>query len=142
MNKVPADPPPLPPNNPSDTGKVRLLTLGALDGRTAAARNVRALISAIEDDLGGADRLSAGEHEIVQRAAMASAMLTDMEAAWLSGSPLNIAEYTTLANTQSRLLKLLGLERRARNATPDLARYIEGRAAVAPTVTPGPPPPP
>jgi hypothetical protein len=121
---------------PPDTGpKARLLSLSDLDGRTLAAKHVKGLISSLEDDLGGADRLSAGEREIVQRAALASAMLQDMEATWLTGRGIDVAAYTTLANTQSRLLKLLGLERRPRDVTPDLDRYIAARAA------PLPPPP-
>ena len=55
----------------NETDKTKLLTLGQLDGRTVAAKSVRALIDAIEDDLGGSDRLSAGEREIVKRAAVA-----------------------------------------------------------------------
>jgi hypothetical protein len=131
-----------PPNNTPDTGrKVRLRSLAELDGRTQAAKAAKALIAELEADLGGADRLSAGEHEIVQRCALASAMLRDMEANWLSGRPLDIAAYTTLANTQSRLLKLLGLERRPRDVTPDLHRYIAARAE-PPSHTPAPVPPP
>ncbi len=78
---------------------VRLLSLDQLDGRTAAAKAVRAFIATLENDLGGADRLSVGEREIVTRAALASAMLEDMEAKWLAGGSLDIASYTTLANT-------------------------------------------
>jgi hypothetical protein len=149
MDNLPPVPPMIAADNVPDAGrKARLLTLGDMDGRTAAAKNVRALIADIESDLGGADRLSAGEREIVQRAALASAVLQDMEAHWLSGRSLDIASYTTLANTQSRLLKLLGLERRPRDVTPDLARYMEAHAAPAPppqsapTVTAAPLPPP
>jgi hypothetical protein len=105
--------------------KVRLLTLADLDGRTNAAKAARALVADLESDLGGADRLSAGEREIAQRAAIASAILHDIEAGWLSGRGIDIAAYTSLANTQSRLLKLLGLERRARDVTPDLPDYIQ-----------------
>lgn len=121
---------------PDTAGKVRLRSLNDLDGRTGAAKRTRALIAAIESDLGGADRLSAGEREIAQRAALVGAVLEDAETAWLSGQPLDIAAYTTLANTQSRLLKLLGLQRRPRDATPALAAYIEAHAV------PPPPPPP
>ncbi len=132
--------------------RIGLLTLGDIDGRTVAARNAKALITALENDLGGADRLSAGEREIVQRAALSSAVLQDMEAHWIAGRPLDVTAYTTLANTQSRLLKLLGLARRPRDVTPDLARYIEAHATAAPpspavptnstAVPPGPLPPP
>jgi hypothetical protein len=117
---------------------VKLMSLADLDGRTNAAKTARALVAELESDLGGADRLSAGEREIVQRAALASAMLRDMEAGWLTGRGLDVAGYTTLANTQSRLLKMLGLERRARDVTPDLNDYMKR----APDRTDTLPPPP
>jgi hypothetical protein len=124
--------------NPPDAGKMRLLTLNDLDGRTKAAMMAKALVADLENDLGGADRLSAAERELVQRAALMAAMLGDAEARWLSGRPVDVAEYTTLANAQSRILKMLGLERRQRDVTPDLHRYIAGQDAPTRTVTPPP----
>jgi hypothetical protein len=137
MQKQPQHIPPPPPMNPPDAGKTRLLTLDAVDGRTVAARLAKTLVADLESDLGGADRLSAAERELVQRAALMSAMLGDAEARWLSGRSIDVAEYTTLANTQSRVLKMLGLERRARDVTPDLHRYIgeNGPQAVPPVPT-------
>jgi hypothetical protein len=141
--ELPADTAEIGATSPSEavaTGrKVQLLTLGALDGRTAAAKNVRALIADIEDDLGGPDRLSAAEREITQRAALASAVLQDLEAHWLTGRPLDIASYTTLANSQARLLKMLGLQRRPRDVTPSLTDYVASRATEAPAHTPAAP---
>jgi hypothetical protein len=137
MEKLAPDIPDIGGGNPPDGGeKVRLMSLADLDGRTIAARDAKALIRDIESDLGGADRLSAGEREIVQRAALASTMLRNMEAGWLTGRGIDVAAYTTLANTQSRLLKMLGLERRQRDVTPDLRKYI---AAVADKPLPPPP---
>jgi hypothetical protein len=115
--------------------KTKLLSLEQLDGRTIAAKNVRTLIDAIECDLGGSDRLSAAEREIVRRAALASAMLEHLEAAWLTGGGLDVSAYTALANLLRRLLTTVGLERRPRDVTPDLERYI----AAAATVIPPPP---
>jgi len=42
-------------------GKSRLLTLDALDARTAAAREARNLIGCLAADLGGEDCLTAGQ---------------------------------------------------------------------------------
>jgi hypothetical protein len=55
-------------------------------------------------------------------------MLEDMEARWLSGCPLDVPSYTALANMISRTLRTLGLERRQRDVTPDLATYVADRA--------------
>jgi hypothetical protein len=126
----------------SKAKKTRLRSLTDLDQRTSAARDAKALVEALESDLGGATRLSAAERELVQRAALASAMLREAEANWLAGRGLDVAAYTTLANTQSRILKLLGLERRPTDVTPDLTKYIEAQAAKpAPSPRIVPPPP-
>lgn len=121
--------------SPPDTGgKVRLLSLADLDGRSTAAKAARALIVQLESDLGGTDRLSAGERVLVHRAAVAAAMAEHYEAAWLSGRNVDITAYCTLTNALHRLLKTVGLERRARDVTPDLSKYIAERA-VPPAAT-------
>ena len=103
----------------------RLLSLNDLDGRTNAAKSARALIADLESDLGGSDQLSAAERELVRRSALAGAMLQDMEVKWLSGLGIEVAAYTTLANSQSRMLNMLGLRRRAKDVTPpDLKTYL------------------
>lgn len=120
----------------NDADKTKLLTIAQLDGRTVAAKNVRSLIDAIEDDLGGADRLTAAERQVVKRAAVAGAMIEHIEAVWLTSNELDVAAYTALVNVQRRLLTTVGLQRRAKDVTPDLAKYI---AAQAVTVIPPPP---
>ena len=142
MEKAPSDTTEKGRGKVADSGrKVRLLSLSDLDGRTNAAKSARALVTDLESDLGGADRLSAAERELVQRCALASAMLQDMEANWLTGRGLDVAAYTTLANTQSRMLKMLGLSRRPRDVTPDLGDYM-ARRTPAPVPVPPPPVPP
>lgn len=110
--------------NPPDTGgKSRLLTLDSLDGRTAAAKLARGLIGAIESDLGGADALSAGERQLVQRAAILGAVAEDSEARWMAGEPIDSAAYLATINAQRRVLATLGLGRRSRDITT-LAQYL------------------
>lgn len=104
--------------------KVALLSLGDLDGRTLAAKQARQLIDDLESDLGGRDRLSAAERELIQRAALAGAMLQDLETRYLMGRGIDVAAYSTLANAQRRLLATVGLKRRPRDVTPDLSAYI------------------
>ena len=95
-------------------GKARLLTLGHLDGRTAAAKRARELIEAIEADLGGGDRLSEGQRQLVQRAAVLGTFIESCEARWLSGEPVDFGEYLAAINSQRRVLATIGLERRQR----------------------------
>jgi hypothetical protein len=118
-----------------DTGKTadkaKLLTLDQLDGRTMAAKNARALMDNLENDLGGADRLTAAEREIVRRAALVSAMAEHEETSWLMGKGVDVAAYCALVNVQRRLLTTVGLQRRSRDVTPDLAKYIAQRGVAS-----------
>jgi len=119
-------------DNAPGAGKVRLMTLGDLDGRTLAAKAAKALVADLENDLGGTDRLSAGERALVVRAAVSTAMIEHIEATWLSGGELDVAAYTALVNVQRRLLTTVGLQRRPRDVTPDLADYVAAKAPPPP----------
>ena len=110
--------------NGVERGKLRPLPRADIDRRTAAYRRVEDLTAAIESDLGGADRLSAGERQLVQRTAVTCALLEDMEAMWLAGKPIDAAQYTTLTNSFRRLLETVGLKRVARDITPSLQEYL------------------
>lgn len=113
---------------PKTGGKSRLLTLDNLDRRTAAYRETRKLIDEIEGDLGGSDRLSTGERQLVQRAAVLGAVLTDTESRWIEGEPVDLTGYCTIVNAQRRVLETIGLRRQPREV-PNLAQYLEAKAA-------------
>jgi hypothetical protein len=111
---------------PQDIGrKVRLRTLADLDKRTSAARAAFELRNAISNDLGGDVTLTAMKRAVVHNAAVLGAMLEDMATAYLAGDGTDLSLYATLANAQRRLLCDLGLERKARDITPDLRNYIK-----------------
>lgn len=112
--------------------KAKLLTLADLDGRTRAAQAVSKTMSAIATDLGGSEHLSTGEHQIIKRAALTGAMLEDMAARWLLGEPVDPALYATLSNAERRLLETVGLKRRPRDVTMNLAAYVASKAAARP----------
>jgi hypothetical protein len=105
-------------------GKVRLISLDALDARTAAARAARELIAMLSTDLGGDEQLSAGERQLVQRAAMCGAIVADFEARWVAGEPIALNEYLSAVNVQRRVLATLGLRREPRDVTPSLDQVI------------------
>ena len=112
--------------NITAAGKLRLLTLDHLDGRTAAAKRARDLVDAIEADLGGADRLSEGERQLVQRAALLGALLADVKFRWVGGEPIDTTAYCTVINAQRRVLETIGLHRRALDVTaPTLADIVD-----------------
>ena len=98
----------------------KLFTLQALDTRTAAYRDTKRLISAIEGDLGGADQLSVGERQLAQHAAILGAVLTDLGTRWLKGEKFDTTTYCAIVNCQRRVFEALGLKRRPRDVSPDL----------------------
>ena len=102
-------------------GKARLLTLAALDGRTAAYADARKLVRDLSVDLGGEDRLSAGEHQLVTRAALVGAIVADFEARWVAGQVVPLADYLSAVNVQRRVLATLGLQRRQRTVGETLS---------------------
>jgi hypothetical protein len=109
-------------NPPKAGGKVKLMSLSDLDGRTLAAKRARSLVSAFEVDLGGGDRLSAGAKQLVARAACLSTLCESHEATWLAGQPVEIQDYLAATNNLRRILRDLKIERtrHARNVTHDI----------------------
>jgi hypothetical protein len=110
---------------PKGEAKVRLLTLGDLDGRTLAAKQARRIRRNIEQDLGG--DLSEAERQLCQRAAVIGALCEDTESRLMLGEQISIEPYLASVNVLRRLLGTLGLKRRARDVTPSLRDYIVGK---------------
>ena len=93
---------PIEPGKPLDRArkgsqKTKLLTLSDLDRRTAAYKRTCAIISSLQVDLGGADRLSCAQLQLIQRAAMPGAILEDQESRWLAGEPIDALQRATSA---------------------------------------------
>lgn len=107
--------------------KARIKSLADLDGRTSAARAAFHLRDAIVGDLGGESFLSTMQMTLIENVAVLGAALQDMAAAYLAGEGADMSLFSTLANAQRRLLADLGLERRARDVTPDLASYVRSK---------------
>jgi hypothetical protein len=98
-----------------------------VDKRSTAYVETKKLIAAIEADLGGADQLSAAERQIIQRAAIVGAMVTDMEIKYLRGEVIDTSEYGFLVGVQHRLFSLVGLKRRPKDVTPDLEDVLRDK---------------
>jgi hypothetical protein len=127
--EIPADTEPVRSGNGVDVrpkisgDKTRLLSLEDLDRRTAGYRKTAELIDRIEADLGGADRLSTAEQQIIRHAALTGAMLEDLGTRWLNGEPIDPALFATLSNSERRLYEAVGFRRRERDVTPDPLEY-------------------
>jgi hypothetical protein len=109
-------------------GKARLLTLDALDARTAAYTSVKKLVETLSTDMGGIEQLSEGEKQLITRGAMLGAILADFEARWVTGQKIELGDYLLAINTQRRVLATLalGLPRRARDISPSLSDILRG----------------
>jgi hypothetical protein len=91
------------------------------------------LIDDISADLGGADRLSEGQRQLIRRAAMLSAESERMEAASVRGEAFDIDSYGALCDRLGRLFQRIGLRRVPRDATT-LRAYIGTPAKSPPEI--------
>ena len=115
----------------ASSGKLRLLSVEALDGRTFAARRYRDLVAAVVADLGGTG-LSEARTQLVRRFAATVVMAENMEAALVQGQTVDIGDYSQLTSTMVRLASRIGLDRLPRDITPaNLDAYIARRKAEA-----------
>ena len=112
-------------------GKVRLLSVDDLDGRTKAAQRARETQDDVLADLGGVENLSTLERLAASHVSVADAMVTDLGVRWLRGDPVDPTAFATLVNTFNRSAAALGWTRRAKDVTPkdDVTEWIEGRLA-------------
>jgi hypothetical protein len=73
---------------------------------------------------------------LARRAAALTTWCDRAEAALVRGEDMDIAVYATATNTLRRLLADLGLERRSRDVTPSLSRYLDAQAIPEPAAGP------
>jgi hypothetical protein len=93
------------PTKAGNNGKLRLMTLHDLDGRTLASRRAKELIATIEEDLGS--DLTVSQRQLVRHAAILGAMIESLAARWLLGEPIDQNTYAMLINAQRRVLAAL-----------------------------------
>jgi hypothetical protein len=99
--------------------------LAGIDGRSAVARRYRDVLNELISDMGGDP--SGAQSAIARRASALCVVCEQAEAELVAGGVLDLAEFTTAANSLRRLLSDLGLERRAKDIVPSLATYLEAR---------------
>jgi hypothetical protein len=105
------------------------LTNGALllpdvDGRSAIARRLKDISSAILADQGGAEQCSESRLQLVRRFAAAAVLAEQMESRLANGEQIDVQEYALLCSTLTRLAQRIGIERRAKDVTPNLSEYL------------------
>jgi hypothetical protein len=99
------------------------------DMRGLWARRLRDLMELHLGDLGGEEATSEAERSIVRRASVLEVELERLEVQF-SEKPADAAAldlYQRTSNSLRRLLESVGLQRRARDITPDLPTYLAMR---------------
>ena len=102
------------------------IALEGVDGRSWGARRYRELVADLVEHLGG--EVTAPQEALIRRAGQLQVWCEEQEAVFARNEPFDVALYTTAANALRRLLVDLGLERKARDVTPDLRAYIGQRS--------------
>ncbi|WP_200922198.1 hypothetical protein [Sphingomonas sp. Leaf23] len=101
--------------------------LAGVDGRSAVARRYREIVETLRADMGGDP--SEAQEQIARRAASLAIWCEQQDEGAANGKPIDVAAYTTAANSLRRLLESLGLKRAMRNVTPSIAEYGAQAAA-------------
>jgi hypothetical protein len=108
--------------------------LSGIDGRSAWVRRCKDLLKEHTSDMGGVAALSAGERSILRRIAVITTEMEYLETRFALAEdafkPDDLSMYLSCSNNLRRLLEAIGLQRRARDVTPDPLSYartiIEG----------------
>jgi hypothetical protein len=93
------------------------------DKRGPVARRFRDLVALVTSDLGGPTELSEAQRQIIRRIASLAVWCESQEARMADGDEININEFQRTSNSLRRLCESIGLERRARDITPDPLTY-------------------
>jgi hypothetical protein len=115
-----------------DKGRNRVTNGNALfiegEQRSKAAKRFRDIVSAVTADLGGADRLSEGQKQLVGRCSLISVECERMEARSVAGEDIDLELFGTLTDRLGRTLARLGLRRVPKVVeTPSLEQYLAAK---------------
>jgi hypothetical protein len=107
------------------TNGSRMFVVG--DSQSAWARRRRDLESLYADDLGGTSLLTAVQLGLVATAATMRVELEQLEGQLSTGASIDLDQYSRVADHYRRICETRGLERRARDITPNLQNYLAGK---------------
>jgi hypothetical protein len=95
--------------------------LVGVSGRSAMGRRFRDLVSTIGVDQGGLDHLSEIRLQLIRRFAAIVVLSERQEVKIAQGEEVDVAQFTTMANSLARYAVLLGLDRVPRTVDPPLS---------------------
>lgn len=102
--------------------------MAGVDMRSAVGRRYKDLTSQMVADQGGLDRCSEARLQLIRRFAACAVLAEVLEGKLATGAAIDVTEHALLSSTLVRLASRIGVDRRARNVTPTVQDYIEGRA--------------
>ncbi|WFM70987.1 hypothetical protein [Halomonas sp. CKK8] len=97
--------------------------LTKLDGRTRVAQIVNERLYALEQDLGGYERLSYQRRSLAKRAVWMEAIIEKQEAALARDQEVDLGKLAQAVNTLMGILRTLGLDRQTIDVS--LAEYVK-----------------
>lgn len=103
-----------------------------VDQRSAWVRRGKDVESSLLAELGGAEHVTAQQRLLVRKIAVLETELNRREQRFAEAGEATdeeLAGYSTVVNAQRRLLADIGLERRARDVTPDVRTYVAEKAS-------------
>jgi hypothetical protein len=115
------------PSRKHRTTKPQLLTREALDKRTNACKLFDRLCADIEADLGGREQLSTIERQLIEAFAGAAVTLSDLNCRIALGQGIEPGQHALAVSAMVRVAARLGLQRRARDISPDPLDYAAER---------------
>lgn len=102
--------------------------MGLTDGRKREAKHYGAMVAALAADLGGEDRLTTAQMELVRRAAGLSLLASMGEAALINGDDVDVEQLVAVGKAQRFILTSLGLER-VEKEVQTLEGYLDAEVA-------------
>jgi hypothetical protein len=94
-----------------------------VDGRSTIARRYRDISYAIVSDMGGADMCSESRLQLIRRFAAAAVIAEQMESRLARGEQISVERHCLLSSTLVRIAHRIGIERQARDVSPEMRLY-------------------
>jgi hypothetical protein len=114
------------------TNGTSLFAEAGIDLRSAWARRFRDVFELHVSDLGGVDAVSEAEQSICRRISTLTVELERLECRLVKQEAPDdrlLDLYQRVSNTLRRLLETIGLERRQRDVTPDLHKFLAAQSS-------------
>jgi hypothetical protein len=105
-----------------------LLSVRSLDLRSTARKAFDSLCAAVHADLGGASELSTIESALVEAFVGSVILLDGLNARLLLGDHIELSQHAHSVAALTRVASRLGLQRWARDITPDPLAYARERS--------------